>query len=202
MFLARGQHKREMKMQNAAGSHSIKTDSTYKRSTADLYVTPFSAVEALMTHAPELASVKTWDASAGLGHIVSHINTLGGNCVGTDLHRHPFPYAEHVTTGIDVFSVEKPMGDVFVVNPPFKDWQRHVEHLLSIGCPGWALLRFNVIAAKRVRPLLPHISEILIVGRQKILPPGVEDKGLNGSIDFTWFHFDVERRTVPLMSRA
>ena len=179
-------------MQNAAGSHSINKPTTYKRSANELYITNFESVQALLEHAPYLANVVTWDPSAGLGHIVSHINTLGGNCIGTDLHRHPYAYAAEVQTGINVFSLDLRKGDYAVANPPYKDWQRHVEHLLKINCPVWALLRLNVIAAKRVKPLLSHLAEILIVGRQKIRPPDTEDKGLQPSIDFAWFRFTPE----------
>jgi hypothetical protein len=43
--------------------------------------------------------------------------------------------------------------------------------------------------------MLAHLTAIYMVGRQGMLPPGAEDKGLNPSVDYAWFHFAPGQKT-------
>ena len=79
-----------------------------------------------------------------------------------------------------------------VLNPPYKDADKHVRHALMIVPEDGVvcvLLRLTWIAAKKRADLLPYIEKIIIVGRIKMLPPDVKDKGHGGTVDFAWFVF-------------
>jgi hypothetical protein len=41
---------------------------------------------------------------------------------------------------------------------------------------------------------MPHLEEILMVGRVGMLPPGAVDKGMSPSIDYAWFLFTPETK--------
>lgn len=173
-------------MSNSSGSHAHQNGTDYARSAHDLYVTPPEAVERLLRDRPILIEVKTWDASAGLGHIVKTINDAGGHCTGTDLHDHPYQKVAPVITGVDALSLLDPFASVAVINPPYNAAHDHIDHLRRIGCTVYALVRLNFIAAKRHAELMKHCSHVLILGRVKILPPDAVDKGMSPTIDFCW----------------
>lgn len=176
-------------MANASGSHSPKNTTDYPRSAGDLYLTPAEAVERLYAAQPKLRYQVAWDASAGLGHIVRAIRDLGCEAVGTELTDHPYERVAPVETGVDLFELAEPRAPVAIINPPFGDAARHVDHLLDLGCTVYALLRLNFVAAKRHAALMKWCSHVLILGRVKILPPDAQDKGFSPTIDFAWLRF-------------
>ncbi len=181
----------KVSLQNAGGSHRHASLPQYERSSADLYVTPFEAVERLCKARPHLLKTLVWDSSAGLGDIVHALERLGGKCHGTDLNDHPFPKKAPVWCGFDLFSftASDACSDICVVNPPYNQADKHIDHMLKIGCEVYAILRLNWLAGKRRAYLLPHLRELLLVGRQGMLPPGAVDKGGNPQVDYAWFHF-------------
>lgn len=153
----------------------------------DLYETPASAVDALLRH--ETPSDRILEPSAGKGAIARRLRHHGHTVVAYDLH--DWYGAEGVEPGIDFlaqFDTRKCKS--IVMNPPFRDADKHVRHALNILPQHgtlYVLLRLTWIAAKKRADLLPHIEKIIIIGRTKMLPPNVEDKGHSGTVDFAWF---------------
>lgn len=190
----------KVSLQNSAGSHRHAALPQYERSASDLYTTTFDAVERLYKARPHLEEVLAWDSSAGLSHIVHAVKALGGMAVGTELHDHPFSRVAEIHTGIDLFKIDdlawKPDASVGIINPPYNAADRHISHMLKLGCEVYAILRMNFICAKKRQHLMPHLRAILMVGRQGMLPPGVEDKGLNPSVDYAWFRFTPQRKAA------
>ena len=184
----------KVSLQNAAGSHRHAALPQYERSHADLYITPAEAVERLYRARPHLKSVKVWDSSAGLGHIVKACFDAGGWCIGTELHEHDHDTVMPVAVGIDLLTLSVPYEKTCIVNPPYNQAAQHIRHMLGLGCTVHAILRFNFITAKNRAHLLPHLREILMTGRTRMLPPGVPDKGMQPSIDYAWFTFTPERK--------
>lgn len=187
----------KISLQNTAGSHRHASLPQYERQASDLYTTPFEAVQRLYNARQGLKNTFVWDSSAGLGDIVAAVRKCGGPCIGSDLHDHPWPKKAEIETGVDLFSftaLDVPAYTA-IVNPPYNAADRHIDHMLKIGCEVYAILRINWVAGKKRAYLLPHLREMLIVGRQGMLPPGVEDKGMNPSVDYAWFHFTPEKKT-------
>ena len=188
-------------LQNAGGSHRHASLEQYERSGADLYVTPFEAVERLYRARPSLEDECVWDSSAGLGHIVAAALRLGAPAIGTDLHDHPFPKVGKVKTGVDLFDITPEerlhlYPPTCVVNPPYNQARQHIRHMIGLDCDVYALLRVNFIAGKKASALFPHLREVLLVGRQKMLPPGAVDKGMSPQIDYAWFHFTATKKAA------
>ena len=153
----------------------------------DLYETPASAVDMLLAY--ETPSDRILEPSAGKGAIAKRLRHHDCTVVAYDLH--DWFGAEGVEPGIDFLKQFDTRGcKSIVMNPPFKDADRHVRHALNILPQHgtlYVLLRLTWIAAKKRADLLPHIDKIIIVGRSRMLPPNVEDKGHSGTVDFAWF---------------
>lgn len=186
----------KISLMNNAGSHRHQSLPQYERSHGDLYVTPAEAVERLYRARPGLRSTLVWDSSAGLGDIVDAVTKCGGLAVGTELHDHPLPKRAPIRTGVDLFDFTAETAPTFtcVVNPPYNQADRHIRHMLNLGCEVYAIMRLNFIAAKKRAHLLPHLRDVMLTGRTKMLPPGAEDKGMQPSVDFAWFYFTPQRK--------
>lgn len=184
-------------LSNNAGSHRNATLPQYARSTADLYTTPTDAVRRLYAARPQLISTLVWDSSAGLGHIVAAVLDIGGPIVGTELHDHQYPKVALIRTGVDLFSFtpDRVPAHTCIVNPPYNGADKHIRHMLALGCEVYALLRFNFICAKRRQWMLDHLTQILLVGRQHMPPPDAIDQGMSPSIDYAWHYFEPTPKT-------
>jgi hypothetical protein len=158
---------KEVSLMNNAGSHRNAALPQYERSHGDLYCSPAEAVQRLYKARPWLAQTVVWDSSAGLGHIVRAALEAGGPAIGTELHDHPWPKVTDIRTGVDLFNVTRETVPAYtcIVNPPYNSGDRHIVHMLYLGCEVYALLRFNWICARKRAFLLPYLREILMVGR-------------------------------------
>lgn len=189
-------------MGNASGSHATPNATQYERSNADLYCTPASAVHALHEAVDLTEGGILWDSSAGLGHIVAALRDCGITCIGTELHDHPHDKVAGISTGVDLFLLSRPLSNNAIINPPYAQAAQHIRHMLDIGCESvWALLRLNFIAAKKHADLMDRCSDILIVGRAKILPPDAVDKGFSPTIDFAWMRFGQQPSRLKTLRR-
>lgn len=186
----------KISLQNNAGSHRNAALEQYDRSPHDLYTTPAEAVRRLYMARPQLKHTLVWDSSAGLGHIVRAALEAGGPAVGTELHDHPWPKVANIRTGVDLFSFTRETVPAYtcIVNPPYNGADRHIRHMLALGCEVYALLRFNWICARKRAFLLPHLREIMLIGRTHMPPPGAVDQGQSPSIDYAWFRFTPEKK--------
>jgi adenine-specific DNA methylase len=161
----------------------------------DNYETPDEAVDMLMKHG-NLKRGAVLEPSAGRGRIVRRLVMTHHRLVASyDLHAARSRFHPGIGTGVDFLNETTTRGCPHVImNPPYSQADKHVRHALKIMpqkdgrvC---VLLRLTWMAAMKRKDLLPHIDKIIICGRLKMLPPGVEDQGFNGAVDFAWFIFD------------
>ena len=172
----------------------------FPRDPNDEYETPVDAVEPLLRHETFVGGC--WDSSCGRGNILHGL--LSGLpvhevVVGSDLQEAAMKSSlrkrcSSVIFGQDFLAAKAmPAGcSNIVINPPFRACDEHIRHALDVLPHDGklaALLRFNWIAAKKRADLLRWLRTIVIVGRLKMLPPGVADRGHGGSVDFAWFVF-------------
>jgi hypothetical protein len=171
----------------------------HPRDAADLYETPPKAIDMLLRHMPLEGPVL--EPSAGRGAIVRGLRRNGLEVRASDLYDHGAEPALGIETGIDFLSVTSTSGCLSIVmNPPFKDAEAHVRHALRL-LPDHGtlavLLRTVWINAIRRADLIKHYHAAIIAGRLKMLPPGAQDLGHNGTTDFAWFV--MRRETVKAM---
>jgi hypothetical protein len=157
-----------------------------ERHADDLYETPAAAVEMLLAHHDVQGPVL--EPSAGKGAIANVLRGHGYDVVAYDLHE--WYGSTNVEPGVDFLQESDTRGcKTIIANPPYRDADAHVRHALNILPQHGVLcvlLRLTWIAAKKRADLLPHIEKIVIVGRVRMLPPNVVDKGLGGTVDFCW----------------
>ena len=154
----------------------------------DLYETPPEAVHMLLDNI-EMPRGAVLEPSAGRGAISNMMRSLCYDVVAYDLN----DWGDAAEHGVDFLleSDTRACKNV-VMNPPYKDADKHVRHALMIVPEGGVvcvLLRLTWMAAKKRADLLPHIEKIIICGRLKMLPPNAPDAGHSGTVDFAWFIF-------------
>jgi hypothetical protein len=162
----------------------------FPRDPNDEYETPVEAVKELLRN--ETFNGGCWDSSCGRGNILRGLRNCmpaGEMIVGSNLHRVPMApttkKACSVTFGQDFLATTAmPIGcSNIVINPPFKTCDKHVRHALELLPDGGklgSLLRLNWLAAQKRADLLTRLRSLIIVGRLKMLPPGVPDLGHSG----------------------
>lgn len=104
-------------------------------------------------------------------------------------------YAGDIQTGQDVLEWTNPEKVDFVcTNPP---WDRSraltnriVDHLVCLGIPAWLLLPTDWLANQNSAPWLPHISDILFLGRVRWIA-GTTNGGMENSC---WIRFNQGHR--------
>jgi hypothetical protein len=180
----------------AAGSFGLLD---FPRDPNDEYETPVEAVERLLRLETFVGGC--WDSSCGRGNILKALCAClpaHEAIVGSDLHEAAMASALRETCSVAFgqdFLAATVMRDGcrnIVINPPFKACDAHIRHALKLLPDDGklaALLRLNWIAAQKRADLLSRLRSIIIVGRLKMLPPGIPDLGHSGSVDFAWFVF-------------
>jgi len=175
----------------AAGQYGLMED---ERDPHDSYETPPAAVHQLLSHVCLRGDI--WDPSCGRGNIIKALRDAGvalDRLIATDKYQHtPLEGTAAMVFGLDFLTLEIGSAENIVMNPPYSQADAHVRHALQIVpkhgmvC---VLLRLTWVAAQKREDLLKHLWKIIIVGRLKMLPPDVPDRGHNGAVDFAWFVF-------------
>ena len=175
----------------------------FAREKDDFYPTPDWCVEALLW-AVDFPGV-TWEPACGDGAILRVFERAGLPVFGSDLIDRGCGVVGVDFLGIAPLRAVRPPDAEhprnIVTNPPFKHASDFAERALDIATGKVAMLvRFNWIAAKSRRKLLtdPRCERVLILGRAKMLPPGVEDKGHSPMVDFCWVVWDQEKTDGPV----
>lgn len=175
----------------------------------DCYETPVDAVRMLVENmwVPGY-ELSVWDPSCGRGALMEGLlqqtHCPIENVVGTDKWTY-VPLTRRLRTSVNYnhpFESFRSIvgGNIIMMNPPYKQADEHVRHaihLIPLGGTVCALLRFTWITAIKRRDLLSHLTNIIICGRLKMLPPDVEDKGHSGTVDFAWFVFSKTHNYNP-----
>src|SRR5262249_1706597 len=169
------------RVRRATGSFGLMD---FPRDPNDEYETPPKAIESLLRLEPLTGGC--WDSSCGRGNIVKTLRRC--------LPPHDAVVGTDIAFGQDFLAATAMPAacNNILINPPFSASDGHVRHALELLPDDGkvaALLRFNWITARRRADLLTRLRTIVIVGRLKMLPPGVPDLGHGGTVDFAWFVF-------------
>lgn len=152
--------------------------SAFVRVAGDCYATPARAVPPLMPHLRR-ARVRTFaEPCAGDGALVRHLVGFGLRCV----------YAGDLATGEDALArASYGRSRAIITNPPYERPVMHqlIRHFEKIA-PTWLLLELDWSATRQAEPFLPTCSDIVIVGRLKL----IEGSKHAGKENFAWFRFD------------
>ena len=182
---------RLQRVRRAAGQYGLMED---ERDPHDNYETPPDAVHQLLSNVKLDGGV--WDPSCGRGNIIKALRDGGvplDRLIATDKHQHtPLDGTSVMVFGLDFLNQSIGPATNIVMNPPYSKADEHVRHALAIVPSAGlvcVLLRLTWVAAQKRADLLKHLTKVIIVGRLKMLPPDVPDRGHNGSVDFAWFVF-------------
>jgi hypothetical protein len=169
--------------------------SSYERRERDFYPTPAKAVPPLIPH---LRGVRRFaEPCCGDGSLVRHLEAHGLICT----------YAGDIATGQDALKLtvaDLNGADKIITNPPYSDkpkppytrelMHRLIQHFLCIA-PSWLLLELDSAATNQASPYLRHCSDIVPIGRLKLIP-GTKGGGMQ---NFAWYHFDARHTAGPVM---
>jgi hypothetical protein len=171
----------------------------FERAAEDFYPSAAGVIDKLLAHV-WVPPVPIWECAAGDGELIKQLSAAGRDrVIGTDLVDRGSPL---VKSGVD-FLKQTSMPDgakVIITNPPYKISNEFVEQALDLDAElTIMLLKYDWAGATgpdRTK-LVRHVSDIVRLGRLKMLPPGAIDKGHNGAVDFAWFVFrnDVQTGT-------
>jgi len=159
--------------------------SNFARMLRDAYATPFAAVPPLIAR---LNGTKIFaEPCAGDGALVRHLEGFGLICT----------YAGDIADGQDALK-RKSYGniDAIITNPPYDRPLMHalIQHFTGIA-PTWLLMEWDWAATRQAEPYLPFCSDIVVVGRLKLIP----DSPSAGKENFAWYRFAKDHAQGPML---
>jgi hypothetical protein len=160
--------------------------SNFERREADFYPTPRAAVVPLIPHLRG-SGIRTFaEPCAGDGALVRHLESFGLRCV----------YSGDIRNGQDALALDDyNAADVIITNPP---WSRDLMHRLIAHFqnirPTWLLLDADWAHTKQAAPFLPHVSDIVAIGRVKWF----EGSQHTGKDNCAWYRFDIRHTSRPV----
>ena len=162
-----------------------KRSNGFERRQGDFYPTPFAAVPPLIPH---LRGVRTFaEPCCGDGALVRHLESFGLIC----------RYAGDIANGQDALALDSyDDADANISNPPYTRPVMHalIDHLQGIA-PTWLLLEYDWTATKQARPFMKTCSDIVVIGRLKLIP-GTK---YSGKDNFAWCRFDERHSGGPIL---
>ena len=164
--------------------------SNFARQKDDFYPSPPGVIDALLKHV-YIPDGIIWECAAGDGALLEQLEAAGRTVVASDLIDRGHP---DVVPRVDfLMETALPPGCKCVItNPPFRLADEFIRKGLDLGAEQVILLlplKFIGATGADRWENTRRISDILLMGRLKMLPPGAVDKGLNPTVDFAWFVF-------------
>lgn len=159
--------------------------SNFVRRANDDYATPLKAVPPLVPHLRDLRTFA--EPCCGQGALVGYLESCNLTCV----------YKGDITTGQDALAREHyNNADAIITNPPYSRELMHrlITHFALIA-PTWLLLEFDWLATQQARPFIPICSDIVAVGRLRLIPGSKWE----GKESFAWCRFDDHHAGGPLL---
>jgi hypothetical protein len=138
---------------------------------------------------PHLRGIRAFaEPCVGEGDLMRHLQSFGLICV----------YAGDIKTGQDALaSTDYGEPDAIITNPPH-DEDRKVMHALIAHfqniAPSWLLLPQDWTGTKQAKPFLPACSDILPIGRLKLIA-GTKHSGFDNLV---WCRFDARHGAGPV----
>lgn len=171
--------------------------SSFTRERDDFYRSPDGVIEPLLRYAPPPAGA-VWEPAAGDGALVDQLRGAGVTVAASDLvYRH----RDSILTPVDFLLEYRLLNGAqsIITNPPFKNADDFIAHSLRLGAVYVAmLLPLKWLGATGPRwALTRHVTDAILLGRLKMLPPSSVDKGHSGTVDFAWLVFRQEPSTAP-----
>ena len=156
----------------------------FPRDARDEYETPIEAVERLLQH--ESFPGGCWDSSTGRGDIVRALRAfLRQNAHRRHRHR-PRPRLPRRNGHAGRLRQHRHQSAFQGRRCACPPRPRAAVRRRQAG--GTAAFQLDCSPEARA-DLLSRFANMIIVGRLKMLPPGVSDLGYSGSVDFAWFVF-------------
>ena len=174
-----------------------KMTSGYERERDDFYPSPPGVIESLFRFVP-FGDGRIWEPAAGDGALVDQIRAAGRECVGTDLVDRG---RADIEPRVDFLFERAPLASSIITNPPYKLADQFIRHAIDIGVDRVALLLpVKWLAGTGPRwELTRHVTDVVLMGRLKMLPPGAIDLGKNPTTDFAWIVFRREHDRAPVI---
>ena len=152
--------------------------SNYKRIERDSYDTPYNAVIPLLEHLSE--NTAFIEPCAGKNGLTDHLIQNGHKCLqASDI----YPRHENITTQCVFERPFNPEG-LIITNPP---WDRKILHpfiekVVAENRLAWLLFDADWCHTKQSIPFMPHVAEIVSIGRVK----WIEGSKSNGKDNCAW----------------
>lgn len=151
----------------------------YEPAPNDLYPTPLATVLPLILHL-KLARVRTFsEPCAGEGDLKRNLENFGLRCT----------YAGDITTGQDALDIER-FDAPPITNPPYSRRStplllKLIRHFLDRAPFFWLLLPHDRLTNKNMQQFLPHMTDVVVAGRNKVLQNGGQ-----GHDNLVWIRFE------------
>ena len=161
---------------------------TFTREKDDFYPSPPGVGKSLFRNV-WICPGQIWEPAAGDGSLARQMVSEGRSVISSDLVDRGCP---EVTPRVD-FLMETglpPDCDVIITNPPYKLADEFITKALDLGAIQTVMLlpfKWAGATGPRRTALVRKVSDIVRLGRLRMLPPGATDKGHNGMVDFAWF---------------
>ena len=158
--------------------------SNFERRERDFYPTPREAVLPLVPH---LRDVRTFaEPCCGDRALVRHLESVGLRCT----------YAGDIATGQDALACES-FDSPVITNTPWRRDLLHpmIKHFIRCASFAWLLFDADWAHTKQSRPLIPHCSLILPIGRVK----WIADSRDTGKDNAAWYRFDLNHIEGPTL---
>ena len=166
--------------------------SNFKRSSNDLYNTPYEAVLPLLPHLPKNASY--CEPCAGMGNLIRHLYKHGHRCVASFDIDPQHGYKEMDASFLTMQDLRG--ADYIITNPP---WTRPVLHCLidkfTAMKPTWLLFDADWAHTAQSAPYMPYCHKIVSVGRVKWFGNTV------GKDNACWYLFDSPTNQTSFIGR-
>lgn len=159
------------------------------RRQADAYYTEDALARALVSLLPIGGGTTVWEPHAGGGAFVRALSEQGAYVVASDITEWMWPTASHVFVA-DFLALEPdPARDTIpwiVGNPPFRDFEKHVDQALRFAENVAFLLRLAVMESAKRAPLWERwpLRKVWVLAERPSFTGGGTDSAAYG-----FFHF-------------
>lgn len=164
--------------------------STSEREENDFYATNPDAVKFLLEK--ETFRHDVWECCCGMGHLSREIENAGYNVISSDIVDRGYPDT-HIA---NVMDAEENVYDV-ITNPPYKNAQEIIQHLIDISKPGTKIamfLKVLFLESRERRKLFDnHPPKTIYVSSKRIVcaKDGDFDSITSSAIAYAWYVWEV-----------
>lgn len=155
--------------------HSLRKN-TGKVSRFDLCQTPPNALAPLLPYLPKRGVF--WECACGEGILANSLTHSGRQVLATDL-----------LTNTNFLSLDQPLGDCIVTNPPYSHKMAFLAHCYRLGVPFALLLPVSTLGTRGAQRLFQqHGVEIILLNKRiDFKMPNAGWAGKGAQFEVAWF---------------